>query len=84
MKRYLLFVFHSSRPVGGWGDFVDSFDTLSKAESEGKRLAEEIRSYEYLPGGEYMEPIRTNKYVVVGDFQVVDGRTGEVVKKGGK
>lgn len=31
MKRYLLFAGRRYYPVGGWGDFIDSFDTEEDA-----------------------------------------------------
>lgn len=31
MKRYLLFVMAGYYPSGGWGDFVDDYDTLEEA-----------------------------------------------------
>lgn len=32
MKRFLLFVGRQYYPVGGWDDFVGSYDTLKEAE----------------------------------------------------
>lgn len=37
MKRYLLFVFESYYPRGGWDDFAGSFDVLSFAIESGGR-----------------------------------------------
>src|SRR5580704_12587199 len=34
MKHYLVFIFENYYPSGGWGDFVDSFDTIERAYSE--------------------------------------------------
>lgn len=31
MKRYLVFLFDSYYPDGGWGDFADSFDDLNES-----------------------------------------------------
>lgn len=36
MKRYLLFAGESYYPVGGWKDFVDSYDTIEEAVSYGR------------------------------------------------
>ncbi len=33
MKKYALFAGESYYPSGGWGDFVDSFDTVAEAEA---------------------------------------------------
>jgi hypothetical protein len=34
MKRYALFCYDAYYPGGGWGDFVNSFDTVDEAMSE--------------------------------------------------
>ena len=31
MKRYLLFAGDDYYPAGGWGDFVDSYDSVAEA-----------------------------------------------------
>lgn len=42
MKRYLLFAGDNYYPSGGWGDFVDGFDSVEQA---ALKLAE--RSYDW-------------------------------------
>ena len=37
MKRYLLFSGNDYYPTGGWGDFVDDFDTIEEAEAYARK-----------------------------------------------
>lgn len=38
MKRYLLFKAENYYPSGGWGDFVDDFDSIKEARIKGEEL----------------------------------------------
>lgn len=33
LKRYLMFAGSEYYPAGGWGDFVDSYDTIDEAKA---------------------------------------------------
>ena len=37
MKKYMVFGHYGYYPSGGWGDFVDSFDTLEEVHTEGEK-----------------------------------------------
>jgi len=63
MKRYLLFAGFDRYPEGGWGDFIDSFDSCEEAMAEGiaqdDDLGDKYRRYEW--------------------YHVIDSETGEYV-----
>lgn len=39
LKRYLVLAGYHYYPSGGWGDFVDSFETIDEAEAHAKKEA---------------------------------------------
>ncbi|SDC29584.1 hypothetical protein SAMN05444678_102224 [Sphingomonas sp. YR710] len=56
LKQFALFAFNDCYPSGGWGDFVDSFDTIEEAAAHGKTLPRDIRSIIDLRTGEDVTP----------------------------
>ena len=72
MKRFLLFAFGSYYPDGGWGDFVDAFNTVEGA----KEAAAELQG----PNGEHQQIVDLQKMKVVhwrGFSSQIDWNDGE-------
>ena len=73
LKRYLLFSGTAKAPVGGWGDYVNSFDTLPEAIAAGHAT--------YLAGGAWWHVIDSASGDQVADQAGVGsvfGRTGAI------
>lgn len=43
MKRFLLFEFNDYYPIGGWNDFVGSFDSIEEAKASTPKGAENVQ-----------------------------------------
>jgi hypothetical protein len=74
MKRYLFFVYEKYEPMGGWGDFVGSFDTINEILIYAKAKHEE-QSY-------YTLRYKQNEFQIVDSTtsdSVLDGNVGDII-----
>lgn len=72
VKRYALFAADSHYPLGGWYDFVDSFDELDAAKS----LGDDLVAVKMRPGP------YTTPYCQRDFYHVIDLQTGAEVASG--
>lgn len=47
MKNYILFAGPTYYPIGGWGDFINSFSDLGEAIFEAKKIMKEKECVEW-------------------------------------
>jgi len=75
MKKYLLFVYDQfDAPEGGWGDFIDSFDTINEIFVYTKTKYEKKAYYKLVYKGNFFQIVDST----ISDI-VLDGRLGDII-----
>ena len=75
LKRFLLFSRREGLPAGGWGDFVNSFDTLSETVTAGEDATLSGARYYVTMTAIPRAPVQETS----GWWHVIDSTSGEQV-----